>query len=104
MASELTVTVTIQLPDDVEGRQKILALLREATDFVSNAAHRRIHDIDMVNGELEIALPTNMQPESYKKRITNNFLAAQSWNSARLQAERPLWAAFNAIHKAMGLR
>lgn len=103
MSTELTVTVTIELPDDVEVRQKILALLRESTDFVSNAAHSRIRDIDMLNTELGIALPDAMQPATYKKRMLDNYLTAKAWNDARLQAERPLWAVFNAIHKAIGL-
>lgn len=100
MLSEVKVELTIQLPDDENNQQKIVALLRKTSEQVSNIALEIIGDLDSENLVLGHALSYEQQPQHYRERITQNYQNAMAWNAARMQVERIIWSAIMQIKES----
>lgn len=93
----LTITVTIQVPDNRDEVNRLVRLLRHADDEISRFAHTQIQGFDTLTGELSNALPYP-HPPAYTQRINDYYNQAKSWNRARMIATSAVW---HITHKVM---
>ena len=92
----LTITVTIDVPNNKDDANKLIDLLRHADNRISNLAQEQIQKFDTLNGELDSALE-HPHPPKYRQRINANYQEAQAWNSARALAQGVIWPFINGI-------
>lgn len=93
----LTITVTVQVPENRDEANQFVRLLRHANNEISRFAHTQIEGFDTLTGELDIAFEYP-HPPAYRKRIEDYYNQAQSWNRARMVAQGVVWS---VTHKVM---
>lgn len=83
---ELTITVTINVPDDKDDISKLIALIRHADYTIAEDAKDRITRMDRDIAILEASLLRIDRPDSYQRGIIKIDRDVRQWIEARNQA------------------
>ena len=99
--SELTITITIQVPDNHSDLNKLIDLLRHADYRVSEYASQEFNQSDKLMAELDSAIVPSQQTPDYKQRILKHYKNIHGYIQARDEVSKIL---FGAIHYLLQYR
>lgn len=81
--SEMTITIKVDLPDDVDVVNKVTRLLNVAGNAIAKEAQEEIYYADVVYNVLDNALQPSQRPEEYKQKLIFHYRHTQAWIAAR---------------------
>lgn len=97
---QLTITYTLELPDNKEEVYKLISLLRTADVHLCDVAQEQIKLAYDQSELLDKALEYP-HPPHYRKRVAELYSNSMAWDRARHQAQRVVWAALMEVQKTL---
>lgn len=84
---QLSITITINVPDNKDDANKLVALLHHADNQIATFAQECIQKYDTLYTELNNALEPP-RPAGYTHRINAYHHEANAWNWARMEVQK----------------